>query len=47
MSQRIADALGQGSAIILPPAPNDGQRPFGLLGQLTGFLERSFSTQTL
>jgi hypothetical protein len=30
----IADASAKGSAIILPPAPNDGQRPFGLFGTI-------------
>ena len=30
--QRIADALGKNSAIILPTALDGGQRPFGLFG---------------
>ena len=34
MSQRIADASAKGSAIILPPAPDGGQRPFGLFGTI-------------
>jgi len=33
MSQRITVVSAKvGIAIILPPAPDDGQRPFGLFG---------------